>query len=227
MAIKARKLKKTEMPEKTALYEVRNSCDITVEEKQDDGSLDQVILEYQLGSDDTGYFAKEYRPENVKKEGSKVIDITAVMLNHDKKCVRWHLYDIKDTLAGDGTVTKLYNQWNSGLRYLQNNILDQASAYSMAPDLGVITRCYDEERMKRLKNEYQKLCDGAEKPPEDMPLSKRKKRPDIAKCRGTLKAVQAILDRSFQGEEKGDTYDIHIRQLVCEDDRIYKMKFSV
>ena len=127
MAIKARKLKKTEMPEKTALYEVRNSCDITVEEKQDDGSLDQVILEYQLESDDTGYFAKEYRPENVKKEGSKVIDITAVMLNHDKKCVRWHLYDIKDTLAGDGTVTKLYNQWNSGLRYLQNNILDQAS----------------------------------------------------------------------------------------------------
>lgn len=227
MAIKARKLKGNEIPERTALYEVKDSRNIAVEEKQDDGSLDQVILEYCVENDDTGYFAKEYRPENVKKEGAKVIDITAVMLNHDEKYVRWHLYDIKDTLAGAGTVTKLYNQWNSGLRYLQENILDQASEYSMTPDLGVITRCYDEERMKRLKNDYQKLCDEIENYPNNMTLPQRKKRTNIGKYRGILKAAQGILDRSFQEENEGNTYKIHIRQLFYESDQMYKMKFSV
>lgn len=227
MAVKARRLKDNEIPEKTALYEIRNSCNIAVEEKQNDGSLDQVILVYHVESDDTGYFAKEYRPENVKKEGSKVIDITAVMLNRDKKCIRWHLYDIKDTLAGAGTVTTLYNQWNSGLRYLQENILNQASAYSMTPDLGVITRCYDEERMKRLKNDYQKRCDEIENYSGNMTLPQRKKRTEIVKYRGILRAAQAILDRTFQGESEGNTYNIHIKQLLCEDSRMYKMTFSV
>lgn len=62
-----------------------------------------------MGDGDVGYFAKEYRPANVPKTGAKVIDITAVMLNHTEKCTRWHLYDIKDTLAGEHTVVKLSN----------------------------------------------------------------------------------------------------------------------
>ena len=110
--IKASKLNNFDTPKRTALYKVVNSRDILVEEKQQDGSMDQVILEYCVKEGNIGYFAKEYRPASVKKEGAKVIDITAIMLDCEKKCVRWHLYDIKDTLAGEGTAVKLYNQWN-------------------------------------------------------------------------------------------------------------------
>lgn len=227
MAIKARKLKKSEIPERTKLYEVRESCDITVEEKQSDGSLDQVILEYRVKENSIGYFAKEYRPETVPKDGAKVIDITAVMLSHADKWVKWYLYDIKDTLAGEGTVVKLYNQWSFGLRYLQQDILNDISEYSNLPNLGVITRFYDEERMKRLRNKYKSYCDEIEQNSERMPLSLRKNRTNIAKYRAIYKAAQAILDRTFRTENETNTYRIQIEQMIREKDQIYKMRFPV
>lgn len=225
--IKARRLKDSETPGKTELYEVGDSRDIVVEERQKDGSVDHVVLEFRVAKGDVGYFAKEYRPADVQKTGSKVIDITAVMLNDTKQCVRWHLYDIKDTLAGENTVVKLYDQWNFGLKYLRNNVLFQMPQYLTVSDLGVITRNYDEERMKRLKNDYQRRCAEIESYQQKMTLIQRKKRTNIAKYRGILKASQAILDRNFQAEGETDTYEIHIRQLSLENEREYKVKFPV
>ena len=227
MEIKARELKMAEVPGKTELYEVERSRDIVVKEKHDDGSLEQVILEYCMDEGDVGYFAKEYRPANVQKEGAKKVDITAVMLNHVKRCARWHLYDVKKTLAGEDVAAKLYNQWNSGLGYLQKNILDYFPGYSMKQDLGVITRYYDEGKMEQHRDEYQTFCDGMEKDSGTMNLARRKKRMDIGKCRARLKAVRAILDRSFRVEDEGDTYEIHIRLLHRENDKLYVTRFPI
>lgn len=225
--IKAKKLKESETPGKTELYEVGKSREIIVEEKQGDGSLDQVILVYSVEDGDVGYFAKEYRPANVQKTGAKVIDITAVTLNDESKWIRWHLYDIKDTLAGEHTVVQLYDQWSCGLRYLQQNILNQVPDYSVFPSLGVITRNYDEERMKRLRDQSQKSCEEIAKNTHGMVLAKRKKRPEIAKYRAVLKAAGAILDESFQVEGESDTYKIRIRLLCCEGGRVYQTRFPV
>jgi len=224
--IKARRLRASEIPERAALYGVWESRDIAVEEKQKDGSLDRVTLQYRLGDGDTGYFAKEYLPEGVNKTGAKRIDITAVMAEHAKKCVRWHLYDIKDTLAGENTVVQLHDQWSCGLGYLQN-VLKQLPGYTVRPDLGVITRSYDRDRMIRLREEYQKRCDEAERDTQGMSLAQRKKRTDIAKYRGTLRAAEAILNGRFQAESGDDTYVIHIRQLSYQNNQIYKMEFIV
>lgn len=225
--IKSIKLGNLIAPPPTALYKVENSREILVEEKQLDGSLDQVILEYCVKKGDIGYFAKEYRLEGVKKEGSKVIDITSVMLDCEKQCVRWHLYDIKDTLSGEDTAVKLYGQWNSGLCYLQQNILNQLQDYSEIEDLGVITRCYDKEKMKRLGDKYQELCNKIENDQQGRTLAQRKGRLEIAKYKGKLKAIQAILNNSFQPENGIATYKIHIRQLNHDNDKIYKMRLPV
>lgn len=228
MMIKARKMSASEIPEKGKLYEVKNSCEILVEEEQKNGSIDQAILTYCVGDDEVGYFAKEYLPPDVLKDGAKRIDITAVMMNHAERSVRWHLYDIKDTVAGEKTVVTLYHQWNSGLQYLQQNILCNVSEYADIPDLGVITRCYDEERMRRLKNKYQSICDEIQNDQQVHTLAQRKKRPDIAKYRGVLKAAQSILDRKFQKEIGEDTYEIHVRYLsVDESGSIYRMRFWI
>ena len=225
--IKASKLNNFDTPKRTALYKVVNSRAILVEEKQQDGSMDQVILEYCVKEGNIGYFAKEYRPASVKKEGAKVIDITAIMLDCEKKCVRWHLYDIKDILAGEDTAVKLYNQWNSGVAYLQQNILALLQGYSEAADLGVITRCYDKNRMEHLLSKYQGLCNEMKNGQEGRTLSQRKRRPEIAKYKGKLKAIQAILDSEFQSDSGTVTYKIHIRQLDHEKDQIYRMRFPV
>lgn len=55
--IKASKLNNFDTPKRTALYKVVNSRDILVEEKQQDGSMDQVILEYCVKEGNIGYFA--------------------------------------------------------------------------------------------------------------------------------------------------------------------------
>jgi hypothetical protein len=193
-----------------------------VEENQQDGSKDQVILEYNIREGDVGYFAKEYRPFGVDRGGAKVIDITAVMINHPEKSIRWILCDIKDTLAGENTVVKLYNQWSVGVQYLQNNILNCMVEYSEKPDLGVITRRYDEERMKRQRENLQRLCDEITDYPRRMTLVQRKNRTNIAKYRGELRATQAILDRKFQPDGSCDTYQIHIRQLLKENGAVYR-----
>lgn len=224
--IRAKYLRESEAAGKTELYEVRKSREIIVEEKQDDGSLDQVILVYSVEDGDVGYFAKEYRPANVQKTGAKVIDITAAILNNEKKWIRWHLYDIKDTLAGEHTVVQLYDQWSCGLRYLQQNILNQMLGYLVCPNLGVITRNFDEERMNRLRDQYRKSCEEITKNEHGMVLAKRKKRPEIAKYRAVLKAAEAILNRSFRMENGSDTYKINIRML-CESGKVYKMSFPV
>lgn len=227
MAIKAIRLKESKIPEKTAMYEVKNSRDIVVEEIQKDGSRDRVTLKYCVENDDIGYFAREYRPEGVPKEGAKVIDITAAMLNRGEKKLKWHLYDIKDTLAGDHTVVKLHDQWNAGLQYLKQNILDQETEYLKVPDLGVITRFYDEKRMERLRDYYQGQCDEIENFSGRMSLAQRKRRVNIGEYRGYLKAVQAILDRRFCTDTGDDTYIIHIRYLNGGAEGSYQMDFSV
>lgn len=225
MGIKARRLEASEIPERVSLYEVGESREIVVEEEHsDDDSRDQVTMEYCIEGNTVGYFAHEYRPADVPKEGAKIIDITAVMLNHVEKYVRWHLYDVKATLAGAKTVVKLYNQWNAGLQYLQKDILDQIPEYEAIPDLGVIARTYDEQRMLRLSNDYQKHCHEIENNYQALSLAQRKKRPDIAKYKGVLKAAQAILDGEFQAEDGTGTYRIHIRLLSKETDLFYKTR---
>lgn len=228
MGIKARRLKSSDIPERVALYEIRESREIVVKEKHsEDDSQDQVIMEYCIEGNMVGYFAHEYRPVNVPKKGAKVIDLTAVMLNHAEKYVRWYLYDVKATLAGAETIVKLYSQWNAGLQYLQKDVLDQTPKYETIPDLGVITRTYDEQRMIRLRNDYRKQCHTIENNHQGPTLAQRKKRPDIAKYKGVLKVAQAILDGEFQTEDGTGTYKIHIRRLSKETDLIYKIRLLI
>lgn len=227
MQIKAIKLWPSQKPQKTELYEISASRNISVEERQEDGSLDQVILEYRLEAGDTAYFAKEYRPGNINETGAKKVDITAVALNHVKKRARWHLYDMKGSLAGRYNVVQLYNQWNCGLRYLQQNVLDCLPGYSADPDLGVFARSYDEERMKRLRDEFKSRCEEAGKNSDKRTLAQRKKRTEIAKDRAVLTAAQAILDRSFRPEDGSRTYEIHIRKMPCVNEKLYKAVFPV
>lgn len=228
MEIRAKRLKELEIPTRTRLYEVGHTRDITVEERHtDDGSLEQVVLGYIVEEGDVGYFANEYRPDDVPRTGAKVIDITSVMVNHIEECARWHLYDIKRTLARGETAVKLCNQWNCGLRYLQQNILAQFPGYSVRPDLGVITRSYDKEKMEDFRDEYKKRCHEIENAPQNMTLPQRKRRTRIAEERAVWKASQAILDGYFQAENGNGTYEIHIRKLVHENDEVYKMKLLV
>lgn len=227
MTTKTRKLKTSETPEKGKLYEVRSNREIPIEEEQTDGSMDQTILKYDMQNGDVGYCAKEYLPDGLEKNGAKRIDITALMVNNAKKCVRWHLYDMKANLIGKDIVVKLCNQWDAGLTYLQQSILCEFPGYAQTPDLGVITRDYDRKRMEGLRDQYVYICNEIDYNGDAETLSKRKRKPEIAKYRAILKASQEILDGKFHTQNGTDTYDIHIRRLSSKNDNVFHMKLQV
>lgn len=227
MVIKAKKLKESGIPEKGKLYEISSNREISIEEQQNDGSLDQTILKYDLQNGDVGYCAKEYLPDGLEKDGAKRIDITALMVNHVKKCVRWHLYDMKVNLVGKDIVVKLCNQWDAGLTYLQHNVLCELPGYAQTPDLGVITRDYDRKRMEGLRDQYLHICNEIDSNETRETLSKRKRKPEIAKYRAILKASQEILDGKFHAQNGTGTYDIHIRRLSRKKDNAFHIKLQV
>ena len=227
MEIKTHKLKNHQMFERAKLYQIKDSREIEVVESHDDGSEDRVVLRYCMENENAiGYFAKEYLPDGVKKDGVKRIDITAAMIDEINKCIRWHLYDMKVSLAGADTVLTLYNQWNMGLKYLQQGILTKKAEYEMSPNLGVITRNYDRSRMERIKEEYQKNCDDIRNNRCGQTLSIRKRRPEIGKYTAVLKASQEILNGEFCAEN-GDTYMIDIKYLSEKTAQIYQMSLNV
>lgn len=63
------KLKAGAIPERTKLYSFDYSRDVLVEERQNDGTCDQVIIRYIIGESEEGLFAKEYWPDNILKDG--------------------------------------------------------------------------------------------------------------------------------------------------------------
>lgn len=227
MKIQTKELREGERPEKTQLYRIAASCCFPVEEHQQDGSVDRVMINYRNQRDDIGYFAKEYRPTGVEKTGAKVIDITAIMINSATRYIRWYLYDVKDTLAGEGTVLKLCAQWNAGLKHLARGILSELSFDRQHPSLGVITRNYDRTRMERLRDKYEQRYNESIAGQGKLDLARRKRvSQEITKSKGILTAAQYILEEEFQSAD-GERFAIDIRYLALQEKDVYSMDFLI
>ena len=111
--IEGRRKRKHEEYQKTSLYIIENSETIEFSDK----SGDRATIKYQINEGQHGLYAHEFRPEQVPKAGSKVIDLSMGIDDFgNKKCI-WGLYDLKRTLGGIEDALKLGGQWQAGLRY--------------------------------------------------------------------------------------------------------------
>lgn len=206
------------------LYEIEENARIPIEEVQNDGSRDRVILDFQLEQGQMGCFANEYLPSGESKDGKNVIDITAAMIDTHSKYVRCHLYDIKDTLGGEHTAVKLCNQWNAGLTYLSNGILNELDGYEVRRDIGVFTRNYDEHRMRNTHKLLEHKLENL-KQSEKVPLATRKSYTKIPEYEEQLLAVRMILDEMFRSE--GERYPISIVLLSKSESDVYQSSLVV
>lgn len=227
--IRARQLGENDAPEKTALYEIKESRTVVFEEQQErDGSVDQVNLCYQLSENETGYFSKEFRPPNMQEKGTKKIDITAAVQATEKKQTMCYLYDVKDTFGGSDVLVKLWAQWNSGWENLQEKVV-RPSGCEWKYQFGVFTRKIDEERIERELNLYKEACESIEQNNYvKIPIALRKKKPDLARCRKYCEVDQAILDRQFWlADHVEQRYGIDIQMLSKEGENTYKANFKI
>lgn len=153
MHIQGRKLKSGKEPQKGVLNEFSDSRIITFTE-QENG--DVVDVEYQIDASEKGYFSEEYRPDTIAKEDAKVIDITAFIINEEKRTCCWWLYDVKKDVGGQDVIMHLCQQWQAAYQYLNNSVLNYLSDDEIEAKgkMGVITRNFD---MVRIKTEFELL----------------------------------------------------------------------
>lgn len=174
MHIQGRKLKGGKQPQKSALNEFSDSRIITFTEQE---SGDVVDVEYQIDAGEKGYFSEEYRPDTIAKEDAKVIDITAFIINEEKRTCCWWLYDVKKDVGGQDVVMHLCQQWQAAYQYLNNSVLNYLSDddIKVKGKMGVITHNFD---TARIKTEFESLDEKIKEMERDsnraMVLAKRK-----------------------------------------------------
>ena len=110
MRIQGRKLKGDREPQKTVLNEFSKSRTIVFWENE---TRDRVDVVYLLGENDRGFYSQEYRPDTVAKEDAKIIDITAFVINEEKRTCRFKLCDVKKDVGGEDVVRHLCQQWQA------------------------------------------------------------------------------------------------------------------
>lgn len=212
--------------QKRHLYEITKSRMIPFEEWQADGSKDKVLLHFNIAQNEKGYYAEEYLPNGIPKNGNKFIDITAIKRNDAKKIISWHLYDVKKSLKGEHTAIHLCAQWNAGLKHLRQAIRPESQVLEEHPDVGVFTRYYDEKEMQETKDFVERLIESL-KEHGAMPLAMKKSYLKLPQYQAQLAAVEMILNKKFCPEDETSTYDIHIEYLEKVEDRVFQKNFEI
>lgn len=129
--------------QRSSLYIIGN--DETIE--YTDKSGDCAIIEYRIKKEQQGLYANEFRPDQVQKQGSKVIDLSMGIEDDQNKKISWGLYDLKTNLGGKDDAIKLGEQWQAALRYWYNSVLNYLDGYTKEGKIGVVTTSYEEGKI--------------------------------------------------------------------------------
>lgn len=220
--MKAQELKQGVGYNKSVMYWFDCSRDITVEETQQDNTVDKAILHYMVSGGDKAYFSEEYLPAGMSKEGIKKPDITAILENSVKKRVKWYIYDMKDTVIHSKTAMKLCNQWHSGIEHIESQYLNSLEGYNIESSLGVIYRYWSREMLQKDKESYEEKINLAGR---NGLLTARKSGMKQNEYRQKVKAIQFILDGVFVDDKLSDGKGSYVIDFVCMNttDRITYM----
>ncbi len=195
MRIQGRKLKGDREPQKTVLNEFSKSRTIVFWENE---TRDRVDVVYLLGENDRGFYSQEYRPDTVAKEDAKIIDITAFVINEEKRTCRFKLCDVKKDVGGEDVVRHLCQQWQASYQYLYHSVLAYLDDDTdVQGELGAITRNFDvgriEKELNSLKEKLEKLSSDQEKP---QMLARRKGQMALP----ALREMTEFLEKVLQGK---------------------------
>ncbi|WP_286080961.1 hypothetical protein [Parablautia intestinalis] len=203
MHIQGRKLKSGREPLKGVLNEFSDSRTITFKERE---TGDVVDVEYQMEENEKGYFSEEYRADTIAREGAKVIDITAFIINEEKGMCRWWLYDVKRDVGGQDVIWHLCEQWQAAYGYLCNSVINYLLNNSIESkgNIGVITHNFDTDRIRAefalLDETIKEMEKGAK---HAMILAKRKGSVRLPILQAKRKLLKNILNRKICFRDAG------------------------
>lgn len=213
---------------KSAMYEFDFNTDILVVQNHDNGTTDQLLLQYELEEGENAYFSEEYLPVGMKKDGVKKPDITAMIESTAKKKLKWFIYDMKATVINAEVAMKLCAQWHQGIEHITQEYLNTKSEYEMMESVGVVTRYWSEEKLQEEINECREKLNS-----QNGLLTGRKVLQNANKYRERMKAAKCIIDKVYCDDDeltgKRKDYEIHyvILNKVPPSSFIAKMKIAL
>ncbi len=227
MHIQGIKLKKGQVPQKGSLYQIKENYVISFKEK---GSSENVDIQFELAGEQTGFYAEEYRPNTIAKEGANVIDITAFIIDEGAQKCNWYVFDVKKDVGGEDVIFHLCEQWQAGLKYLKNSVLVYLEDFKMEEHIGVITRQFDEARIAKAIS----LRESKIKKIDDFPsetIVGRKMRMERPKIEAEKNLLKHILNRKFFYKENGIskcyTFEVLILAEKTQNDYFYSMMIEM
>lgn len=189
--IEGKHKRKHEDYQRSSLYIIES--DETIE--YSDKSGDSATIVYQIKDGQHGLYANEFRPVQVSKQGSKIIDLSMGIDDFkNKKCI-WGLYDLKTNLGGKDDAMKLGGQWQAALRYWYNSVLNYLDGYTKNGKIGVVTTCYKEGKITEYIDSLKKKIEDAEK--LNGTLIGAKSKADLSRVKKELDFFEKFIERKF------------------------------
>lgn len=218
--IAGRHKRKNENYEKTSLYIIENSETIEFS----DASGDSATIAYQINEGQHGLYAHEFRPEQVPKADSKVIDLSMGIEDFEnKKCI-WGLYDLKRTLGGKDDALKLGGQWQAGLRYWYNSVLNYLDGYTKSGRIGVVTTTDAMDRIdEHIKTLRQEIND-AEK--LNGTLVGAKMNSDIIRTKKELSFFERFSKKEFIYSDPDGNEEVWSFDVIVSPHYVFEWKIS-
>lgn len=157
--------------EKSKLYKVNGNCTVQFIEEQQLGK-DIVNLEYHLEDEQYGIYANEYRRPDTLKDGGKVADILACVVDERKKEIYSYIFDVKrnisafsDDLSKESAMITAINEVRDFIKQLHAEILHKESfllyykddGYKENMKLGIVTSSFEPEKFKAVAEKLENL----------------------------------------------------------------------
>lgn len=194
---------------KTELYTISED---SVIQFYDEDSGDRVDVLFVFKDGETGIYSQEYKI-NVG-DYSKKADITCGVIDSNKKCIRWKVYEVKSSFTGEHLIFKAFQQLEAGYYYLYKSVLRN---YSFSNgNIGIITSRYVESNIKNIIKDYETTIGNIDKN-TSLPIGMKKIKPEIGKLQQRMYIMNCLLERRFIHPITKDELVIDIRIMNSND----------
>lgn len=166
MELNAQLIKCRESLKKNKLYQVSKEAPVvTWREEHADSEPEIVDLEFRVPREGNAYVSYEYRNKDMRK--SKAADILCIIKDDSDTCIYTYIFDCKRTMTGydetksvDSLRMDVVKRIKDFILQIQDSIIHKDSLtglyvkydqYEEQVYAGIITREFDEEKLKRLE----------------------------------------------------------------------------
>ncbi len=213
MHIQGIRLKSGKIPQKGTLHEITEKSTIEFREKN---SSETVDICFNPTVQQKAFYAEEYRPATIAREDANVIDITACIIDEGARGCNWYLYDVKKDVGGEDVIFHLCAQWQAGLKYLKNSVLNYLEDFQFEEHIGVMTRQFDELRIaKAVASRESRISQIEQLAPRS--LAGRKMLTAKPKLEAEKKLLAEVYDRKFLYMENGVSTCYHFEVVILEE----------